>query len=42
MKIFSDNLSLKCWLCKNDHRLMDCPNVKERSISERREFVKEN
>ena len=38
----SDNLSLKCWLCKNNHRLMDCPSVKERIISERRQFVKEN
>ena len=38
----SDNLSLKCWLCKNNHRLMNCPSFKNRSISERRQFVKEN
>ena len=40
-KNLSDNLSLKCWLCKNNHRLMDCPSFKDRSISERRQFVKE-
>ena len=38
----SDNLSLKCWLCKNNHRLMDCPSFKDRSISERRQFVKDD
>ena len=41
-KNLSDNLSLKCWLCKNNHRLMDCPSFKDRSISERRQFVKDN
>ena len=40
-KNLSDNLSLKCWLCKNNHRLMDCLSLKDRSISERRQFVKE-
>ena len=38
----SDNVSLRCWFCKNNHRLMDYPSFKNRSISERREFVKEN
>ena len=33
----SDNLSLKCWLCKNNHRLMDCLSFKNRFISERRQ-----
>ena len=37
----SDNLSLKCWLCKNSHRLMDCPSFNNRSISKRRQFVKQ-
>ena len=37
----SDNLNLKCWLCKNNHRLMDCPSFKDRSISERRQYVKD-
>ena len=26
----SDNLNLKCRLCKNNHRLMDCSSFKER------------
>ena len=38
----SDNLILKCWLCKNNHRLVDCPSFKNRSISATRQFVKEN
>ena len=38
----SDNLSLKCWLCKNNHRLVDCPSFKNRSISATRQFLKEN
>ena len=38
----SDNLSLKCWLCKNNHRLMGCSSFKNKSISERRHFVKES
>lgn len=38
----SDNLSLKCWFCKNNHRLTECPSFKNRSVSERRQFVKEN
>ena len=38
----SDNLSLKCCLCKNNHRLMDCPSFKNKSISERRHFVNES
>ena len=37
-----DNLSLKVWLCKNNHRLMDCPSFKNKSIFERRHSVKEN
>ena len=41
-KNLSDNLNLKCWLCKNNHRLIDCPSFKNRSISERRQFVKDN
>ena len=38
----SDNLSLKCWLCKNNYRLLDCPSFKNRSISATTQLVKEN
>ena len=38
----SDNFSLKCWLCKNNHRFMSCSCFKDKSISERRQFAKEN
>ena len=37
----SDNFSLKCWLCKYNHRFMDCPCFKDKSISEGRQFAKE-
>ena len=38
----SENLSLKCWLCKNNCRLMDCSSFKNRSISATRQFVKQH
>ena len=38
----SDNLCLKCWFCKNNHWLMDCPGFKNGNISEKRQFAKEN
>ena len=36
-----NNLSLKCWPRKNDHKLMDCPSFKDSSPFKRRQFVKE-
>ena len=41
-KKLPDNLSLKCWCYKNNRRLMESPSFKDKSISERRRFVKEN
>ena len=38
----SDNLILKCWLCKSNCRLMDCSSFKNRSISATRQFVKQH
>ena len=32
----SDNLILKCWLRKNNQRLMDCPSFKNSSISRKK------
>ena len=33
-KDLSENLSLKCYLCKINHRLMGCCSFKDRSIYE--------
>ena len=37
-----NSISLKCWLCKNNQRLMEYPTFKDTNISERRQFAKEN
>ena len=36
----SANLILKCWLPKNNQRLMDCPSFKNRSISRKKTVCK--
>ena len=31
---------IKCWLCSDEHRLMDCDEFRSKSVDERKEFVK--
>ena len=31
---------IKCWLCSDEHRVMDCDEFRSKSVDERKEFVK--
>ena len=33
------NQGIKCWLCKNEHRLMNCEQFLSKSFTEKKDFV---
>ena len=37
---YKDKKDIKCWLCKNSHRLMDCNVLKAKRLDERKDYVK--
>ena len=40
-KQMENQQKMNCWLCKQKHRLMDCPQFKDKSVEERIDFATE-
>ena len=38
----SDDKKLKCWFCRDTHKISDCTLLKATSVDDRRQLVKKN